>query len=545
MPDGTVVHGIPDGTSKDDIMAKYQASLAPKPDMNPLQATVSGAKAAATGATKGLLGATLDMPGNLVKLLRPADMGPGFADPLPTSESTQGHLSDLGLNHVPANDLEKGIEATTEGAASMVGPGGLTKGAAALGGISGLAGEVADKVMNKGGDDPIWRAFGNIAGLLPDAVKLKTPQVVNAIQGSLKELGPEGLERAAAGKATADATLGTPTLLTHQLPASSPLAAYAAEVAANPAGGAMRDVLGKESSATSAAKEGLISALSKLQLGSEAENAVNKAGQAATYANPERGLGEVIGQHMGEGNVHGLANALSSIVDDIQSGPLGKIFSRGDQTGNLTKHTNILSPRFSAEDVDHFATQLNAVDPTAFPMIMKKAAMTASEGAGGMSDFVERFAGNGASQQRANVLEGIKQTALAHGETPEGAEAAAKGAETLLGVLQTVGAGGERMLKNPIDTAGFAAASGESVITKVLRLIPNVFQGKDVLRTWAGANMADKAVQKNTFSQLADIFTSPDGVSKLKEIASYSRAGNAVSLGTRGLASAIAQQQPN
>jgi hypothetical protein len=474
--------------------------------------------------------------------------------------------------------------------------------------------------------------------MAPAYLTLKTPQLVKSIRDSLADVGPTGLEAAAAGQANASKTLGVPTVLSHQLPETDPLAALATEVARDPKAGApIRKMMAGEQTAMEQKARDFAQGLSPSDLGSEAENTVQRAGIAAAHTAPadvrrsitdplyatskekdyipnvsdivdaitkvqaDRGaFGGVAGQtvdrtkkeltnleklfpngipaqeidNLGkgymassateglagkqlqrargygltggvikdflEGNAPNLATAKkafsdisTNLNDPIAESALGKTFPNPkDTTGNFANQTNILSDRFSPTDVADAAQRMTRVDPTAFPIVMKQAATKALADSGGnMPTFVKNFVGVGPTTRRANVLEGVNQTGLAHGMTPDDAMAAAKGADNLLDVLSTVGEGQQRL--KPSDVSGAMESAGTSGPTSLMRGVFSL--GRTI------PDAIDAAVRGNTMSKIADVFTSPDGLAKLKDIANYSPVDNTIEILSKAFGSTVGQ----
>lgn len=522
MPDGTIIQGVPDDATREQVLTKWKANGGVMPGEATPPDKLGVAKAGATGAIKGLIAATAGAPGDLADVGQLAANKLGLVDPptgtgfFPRSHEIFKTLPDM---HTPANTQEKVVEGAASGAASTVNPFALVgkgklfgKGLALLGGVGGGGGELAAEAFPEHPD--MARALAFLAALSPAGyLGARKPNVVKATQDYVNEVRPQGLKEAQANRSAAADTLGTPTILSQGTPGETALSGITQELKATPQGAQIRRILEAQPTVGRAKIDEMVAALSKEPVG---QNTANDVLTAADWAPKPKSDG---------------AFRVSFPQKMIDSG-VGKY----DTMGKVLREPS----KFGPSDIAEVARTLTESDATAFPNLVKQrfseareASLTPREGRlqpTAVGDFATDVAGSIPSRQRENFRETMKQVAIAQGADPA---MTVKGAEALIDALHTISRD-----QGGVGLSGqFQQQAGANVFSMGMK-------SANLIAPMQGIGRAvERAVYKNTYAKLADALTSPDGVRKLMAIANYSRPLEAAVTTARGLLATDADVQ--
>jgi hypothetical protein len=532
LPDGkTVIHNVPVGTPREEVIARATA-MGWKPGPTTFQKGVGIAEAGATGALKGAISSTIGLPGDLADLGQLGANKLGFDVPEPTGEGFFPRSHDIYAKlpelHKPADLTEQVAEGAGAGVASVVNPFApfgkgklLTKGLALAGGVGGGGGELAANWLPNHPDAARAAAF--LAALSPAAYTgFRKPNVVRSVQDYVNELGPEGLQAADTARKEASTTLNVPTLLSQGTPGKTALSSIVDELKKTPMGTDIRRVLDVQPKAGQQKIDDLVAALSNKPVGQQTANEIAAAGKVATrVADPLDALfggGEKAGF-----NVTPKTDATAvSFPENMTKSGIGNYSTMGQVLSDSTK--------YGPADVARVADDLNKVDPTAFPSLVKHKFSAASGEAQkavegrvpptAPAQFAEDVAGAANTPKRANFEATMKGVARAHG-LPE--EEAAKGAVKFVEALQLIGRdqGGSGL-------SGMQRESGTNIWSKILKSL-------SFTPAQSTATTIQQGVQRNTYRKLAEAMTSEDGVKTLIKIARWSHPEQAAITTARGL----------
>lgn len=209
----------------------------------------------------------------------------------------------------------------------------------------------------------------------------------------------------------------------------------------------------------------------------------------------------------------------------VQESPLPEGFPLNEKVGSYQSMGQVLRDyeRYSPEDIAFVAKNLRRADPEAFPGLfkqrMEEAWANASKPAEGrtpqqaMNNFVKEVAGVSGSRIRLNYLETVRQTQLAHGATPEAADAAARGAAEVMDALLVFSR--DRGGLSAVHGGDFARQAGANWGSNMLRSVgPMPF--------FALGRTFERHLQQKVYEQIAHAMTSPEGAQELIRISQFS-----------------------
>lgn len=270
MPDeATILEGVRRGLIE-PAEAKKMLSAA-EPTMG--DKVQGAARAASTGLLHSVAG-TLGFPGDMANLATQGiEKLTGRKSPFDYSSIgseaiKEGASNFFGTDLAPVEgNFNKYLKSGVEGGASLINPFGrgksifakeatpggqdiVTKGATALGGLIGIGGEAGEQAK-LGGTADVGRLTGSVIPmLLASYFAMKRPALVKTAQDWLKDLGTEGLDKAAAVKRQAEQTLGSPALLSQGIERegnTGPLSGFVEFLKTVPEGAPVRNALAKSS----------------------------------------------------------------------------------------------------------------------------------------------------------------------------------------------------------------------------------------------------------------------------------------------------------
>lgn len=389
----------------------------------------------------------------------------------------------------PQSPMEKYIAAGGEGAVSMMSP---NKGPLITGTIMGLAGEAAKNFAPDVAEAPL---AAQLAVLLAAAYPgLKTPQIVKAFQPALKELGPEGLKRMAAKSKEAGETLGTPMILSQGADTTTSLSGVAGAVGRSPEGAKIRMLREQQLPAGTRKAAEFASEISPHQV------------QAQSIADKLLQTGEKVADWLPPGARENVLRVFPESA--MKAGTV--------DWSQLRKGLGKLQP----DAVADVGKKLTAVDPQAFPMLVKNSVEAAMDStlrktaqgrldSSSLAKFASTLAGDKGTTKRAAFQEQMRQVAIANGKDPDAVVAAT---DKFLDALQVAG----REQFSPETADRLFETAGATIVNSTLRAFGLIAP----LRGWGG-RMFRKTASK-TFTEIADILTTPEGLTELLKIERYS-----------------------
>ena len=209
----------------------------------------------------------------------------------------------------------------------------------------------------------------------------------------------------------------------------------------------------------------------------------------------------------------------------VQDSGMPDMFPKGQRVGDYQSMGQVLRDyeRYSPEDIAFVAKNLRRADPEAFPGLfkqrMEEAWANASKPAEGrtpqqaMNNFVKEVAGTSGSKVRLNYLETVRQAQLAHGATPEAADAAARGAAEVMDALLIFSR--DRGGLSAVHGGDFARQAGANWGSNMLRSVgPMPF--------FALGRTFERHLQQKVYEQIAHAMTSPEGAQELIRISQFS-----------------------
>lgn len=288
----------------DDLLLLEKQGLLPpemKADLDTLRADGlldpsfgSLAKAAGSGAAEGLISATAGLPGDMQRLgsavvkedpLKGAPAPNMLArfgieknfDKRANMPGTEDISAALGTDYIPRNEAERYVKRGTAGAAGMLPFGaGSAAARATIGAASGVGGQAGSHFGVLG--DLIGTLIPLLAG---GWASTRKPQSVRAAQDAFREVGDEGIDKAAKVAKEASDTLGTPVPLFQGIDRPTIVHGLADTLQRSPQGGRVRAALEKELLVGQDKIDELVKTLVDKQVDKSAQLQVNQAGQGA------------------------------------------------------------------------------------------------------------------------------------------------------------------------------------------------------------------------------------------------------------------------
>lgn len=478
-PDGTLITDVPDGTTKEQFLARWKGGGGKMPEAAP--EAVPTAMAVPTGIAKGV-SALAGFPGDMASFLRQALPSVQLEQSaiLPTTQQIREVVGNMTGISLPKQTSTAGkyLESGTEGLVSGLLPP-ISKAGAIVGGLAGLGGEAGEQMLGSG--------EGRLAGAaLPIGVAAwmagRKPAAVKTLQDTIEGIGPEEIKRAQAVSDEIFKQTGVRPSLTQVLQSQAgtetPLSSYSRAIRASPQGNELRDAY-----AAADAKS--------RQMVSDFGSSVSGQDISAAKEDLLRG---VVGKA-----------PKTSVVSKV-AGP-GDIYEKaGAVFGNPS--------RYSPSDVSTLADSLNLVDPKAFPLLYKQWAMghigKALESSGGRlvpgsgADAAEAIAGIEGSPQRAQFDAAMRGIAKAKGIDPD---QYATVATKFMDAARTLGSE-----QGAIQVTHGLQEGSQSWMTSMLKAfgIYAPFRG-------IGAGI-ERATQRRVMEKLTDALTSDEGAKILMKI---------------------------
>lgn len=229
--------------------------------------------------------------------------------------------------------------------------------------------------------------------------------------------------------------------------------------------------------------------------------------------------------------------------EKVQKSPLPDLFPASAARGEYSSMARIITdPRYGKEDITFVAHNLRRADPQAFPALVKQSwddawqrAISPKEGRTpqqAMNAWVAEVGGASTTRKRENYLETIRQIQLAHGRSPQEAEAVVAGANAVMDTLLVFSR--DRGGLSQVSGGELARTAGTNVTSNMARSV------NPIMPFFALARMNERRVQLKVYEEIADALTSPDGAQKLIHISQFSQPQLAAEAFLRSLVSASA-----
>lgn len=209
-----------------------------------------------------------------------------------------------------------------------------------------------------------------------------------------------------------------------------------------------------------------------------------------------------------------------SKVDPLMKGPIGNVAGKGADAQREAVYTRVMNEISGAtatpKRIGLLADELTKVDKTAFPNVARaylegslNASLKDLQGRKNpMAGANFRNAVEGTPQEKANLQAIIEKTAEAQGQNPKDVY---KGFRNLLDVLDATGRvpGMGSQTQSRMENAAAARANPVSGAIEAVSTTPTKRLGKFI----------DDMVYRGTYAKLADVFTAPDSVKQMQQLA--------------------------